>query len=146
MQALLLEERMLTELDNARSSRLIRSDSRDAFTPPTLLDALLDLMRRHGQSLRRCVNRLLRQERGRGKNGNDFRTFRNAELRGLLNRLKRNELDLRERLAVRVEALGGAEASISDPLYQRHYFAVESLEAQRVGVERELFRRDLLVN
>jgi hypothetical protein len=143
MQALLLEERTLTELDHARSSRLIRSATRGALAPSTVLDALLDLMRRHGRSLRRFVKRLLRQDRGRGNNGSDFRAFRNAELRGLLDRLQRNELDLRERLAIRVEALGGAEASISDPLYQRHYFAVESLEAQRAGVERELIRRDV---
>jgi|JI10StandDraft_1071094.scaffolds.fasta_scaffold276742_4 hypothetical protein len=35
--------------------------------------------------------------------GNEFRTYDNSELRGLLNRLQRNELDLRERLALRVE-------------------------------------------
>jgi hypothetical protein len=43
---------------------------------------------------------------------------------------------------MRVEALGGAAASISDPLYQRHYFAVQSLEAHRPRVESELVRRD----
>lgn len=42
MQALLLEERMLTELDHARLSRLIRSDSRGASASTTPLDALLD--------------------------------------------------------------------------------------------------------
>ena len=42
MQALLLEERMLTEFDHARLSRLIRPDSRGASAPTTPLDALLD--------------------------------------------------------------------------------------------------------
>lgn len=74
--------------------------------------------------------------------GNEFRTYDNSELRGLLNRLQRNELDLRERLAIRVEELGGPDASISDPLYQRHYFLVQSLEAERKEVESDLSRRD----
>lgn len=76
-------------------------------------------------------------------NGKELRAVDNAELRRLLNRLQRNELDFRERLAKRVEALGGPGASISDPLYQRLYFALESLEAQRAGVESELSRRDV---
>ena len=59
-------------------------------------------------------------------NRNELRTVDNAELRRLLDRFKRNELDFRERLATRVEALGGHDASISDPLYQRLYFALES--------------------
>jgi hypothetical protein len=71
---------------------------------------------------------MLRQGRGRGMNWNEFGTYDNAELCGLLNRLQRNELDLRERLATRVKELGGAGASISDPLYQRHYFAVDNTE------------------
>jgi len=73
----------------------------------------------------------------------EFKAFHSAELRSLLHRLKRNELDMRSRLAKRVEALGGPGASISDPLYQRHHFAVEALEAQRARVERELSRRDV---
>jgi hypothetical protein len=73
---------------------------------------------------------------------NDIRTFPNAELLGLPDQLQRNDQDLRQRLAMRVEALGGAAASISDPLYQRHYFAVQSLEAHRPRVESELVRRD----
>jgi hypothetical protein len=80
-------------------------------------------------------------------NRNELRRVDNAELRRLLDRFKRNELDFRERLATRVEALGGPGASISDPLYQRLYFALESLEAQRTGVESELSWRDVsLVN
>ena len=141
MQALLLEELKLTELDFGRPSRRICSGVCGAFAPHTLLDALLELLHRCGQSLRRSVNRLLLQKRGRGENGNEFRTYRNAELLGLLNRIQRSELDFRERLAVRVDELGAVVASISDPLYQRHYFAVESLEAQRARVEGELFRR-----
>ena len=74
-------------------------------------------------------------------NGYELRMHDNADLHMLLERLHRNELDFRERLARRVEALGGLEA-ISDPLYQRHHFAVESLKAQRVGVESELSRRE----
>jgi hypothetical protein len=74
-------------------------------------------------------------------NGYDLRMHDNIDLHMLLDRLHRNELDVRERLARRVEALGGLGA-ISDPLYQRHYFAVESLKAQRVGVESELSRRE----
>jgi len=142
MQALLLEERKFTKLNSARPSRLIRSGVCDAFAPLTLLDALREVLLRCGQWLRWSVHRMLRQMRALGENGNEFRTYRNAELRGLLNRIQRSELDLRKRLAVRIDELGGAEASISDPLYQRHYFAVESLEAQRAKVEGELFRRD----
>lgn len=78
---------------------------------------------------------------------NELTIVDNAELRRLLDRLQRNELDFRERLAKRVEALGGPGASISDPLYQRLYFALESLKAQRAAVESELSRRDVsLVN
>lgn len=74
-------------------------------------------------------------------NGYELRMHDNVDLHMLLDRLHRNELDVRERLARRVEALGGLDA-ISDPLYQRHYFAVESLKAQRAGVESELARRE----
>ncbi len=80
-------------------------------------------------------------------NRNELTTVDNAELRRLLDRLQRNELDFRERLATRVEALGGPGASISDPFYQRLYFALESLKAQRAAVESELTGRDVcLVN
>lgn len=141
MHALLLEERKLTELDRALSSRLIRCHVGGAFVPPASLDGLLGLLRRVGHSLYHWANRLPRQVRGR-TNGNEWRTFDNADLHGLLGRLQRNELDLRERLAIRVEELGGPDASISDPLYQRHYFLVQSLEAERKEVESELSRRD----
>ena len=42
MEALLLEERMLTESDHARLSRLIRRDSRGSSSSATPLDAVLD--------------------------------------------------------------------------------------------------------
>ena len=74
-------------------------------------------------------------------NGHDLRMHDNIDLHMLLDRLHRNELDFRERLARRVQALGGLSA-ISDPLYQRHSFALESLKAQRVAVEREITRRE----
>lgn len=141
MHVLLLEERKLTELDRALPSRLIRSNVGGAFAPAASLDGLLGLLRRVGQSLYQWANRLPRQVRGRTE-GNQWRTFDNDDLHGLRRRLQRNELDLRERLAVRVGELGGPDASISDPLYQRHYFLVKSLEAERTEVESELSRRD----
>ena len=141
MHALLLEERKLTELDRAQPSRLIRSHVDGAFAPPASLDGLLGLLRRVGHSLYQWANRLPRHVRER-TNGNEWRTCDNADLHGLLSRLQRNDLDLRERLAIRVEELGGPDASISDPLYQRHYFLVQSLEAERKEVESDLSRRD----
>jgi hypothetical protein len=138
-RTVLFDERMFTEFDHVRLSRFIRSDCPGAFDPATSLDALLGLMRHQFQRLRRCAYQW-RQRRG-GTNGNDWSTFRNAELLGLFDRVQRNEVDLRGRLAARVEAMGCAGASISDPCYQRHYFAVESLELQRDEVERELSRR-----
>lgn len=141
MHAHFLEERKLTDLDRALPSRLIRSHVGGSFAPHVSLDGLLGLLRRVGHSLYQWVNRLPRQVRGR-TSGNEWRTFDNDDLHGLLSRLQRNELDLRERLAIRVEELGGPDASISDPLYQRHYFLVKSLEAQRKEVEGELSRRD----
>lgn len=74
-------------------------------------------------------------------NGTEWGTFDKAELRMLLNRLERSELDFQTRLAQRVEALGGCDPSISDPLYQRHYFALEALKAQLAAVEGELSAR-----
>ncbi len=74
-------------------------------------------------------------------NGYELRMHDNVDLHMLLDRLHRNELDFRERLARRVEVLGGPPP-ISDPLYQRHVFALESVRAQRVAVESELSRRE----
>lgn len=42
MQALMLEERTLTELDHVRLSRLVHRDSRSPFPPDTPLDAVLE--------------------------------------------------------------------------------------------------------
>lgn len=142
MQALLPEEHTLEELDHARSSRPIDPASPGASAPATRLDEP-QRMRGRGQSLRRFVNRLLPQ-RGRGRNGDDFSALHDDELRGLLDRLRRNERDLRHRLADRIDALGGADAPVSDPLYQRHFFGLQSVEAHRAAVEGELLRRDVV--
>ena len=74
-------------------------------------------------------------------NGDYLKTAESAELRRLLDRLQRNERDLRRRLATRVAALGDPGSPISDPLYQRLFFALRSVEAQRGGAESELDRR-----
>jgi hypothetical protein len=74
-------------------------------------------------------------------NAYDLRMHDNVDLHKLLDRLSRNELDLQERLAKRIDELGSLDA-ISDPQYQRHFFAVEALKAQRIGVESELHRRE----
>jgi len=74
-------------------------------------------------------------------NDYELRMHDNVDLHMLLDRLHRNEVDLRERLAKRAGVLEGLDA-ISDPLYQRHYFAVESLKAERAAVEDELYRRE----
>ncbi len=74
-------------------------------------------------------------------NGYELRMHDNVDLHMLLDRLQRDEVDLRDRLAERAEVLAGMDA-ISDPLYQRYSLTAESLKAQRVGVERELHRRE----
>jgi hypothetical protein len=117
-------------MDRARQSRLIRLDSSRHICA-------------YG-SQRRAKLRP-RPEWEPVMNGYELRMHDNVDLHMLLDRLHRNELDFRERLARRVEALGGLSA-IGDPLYQRHYFALESLKAQRVAVESELSRREGLVD
>ena len=81
------------------------------------------------------------QERETEMNGYELRMHDNVDLHMLLDRLQRNEVDLRDRLAKRAEVLAGLDA-ISDPLYQRYSLAVESLKAERLGVESELYRRE----
>jgi hypothetical protein len=64
-----------------------------------------------------------------------------AELHGLIGRLRRAEQDLTARLADRRAALDGADRPMSDPLYQRLFLILEGLTEQRVAAERELRRQ-----
>jgi hypothetical protein len=70
-----------------------------------------------------------------------LRATGDAELQGLIGRLRRAEQDLAERLANRRAALGGADRPVSDSLYQRFFFILEGLSEQREAAERELSRR-----
>jgi hypothetical protein len=70
-----------------------------------------------------------------------LQTFGDSKLRGLVERLRRNDLDLQERLAARVPTLQDPDMPLSDPLYQRLYFTLKDLNTQRAEAERELARR-----
>lgn len=70
-----------------------------------------------------------------------LRATGDAELRGLIGRLRRVEQDLTERLAGRRAMPGGADRPVSDPLYQRLFFILEGLSEQRVAAESEFARR-----
>lgn len=52
--------------------------------------------------------------------------------------LRRTELDLHKRLAERRAALGDVGRPISDPLYQRLFFAHKNLSEERACAERDL--------
>jgi hypothetical protein len=73
-----------------------------------------------------------------------LRTTGEAELEGLIGRLRRADQDLTERLADRRAALDGADRPVSDSLYQRLFFILEGLSEQRAAAERELSRRAAL--
>jgi hypothetical protein len=76
-----------------------------------------------------------------GKITEHLRATGDAELQGLIGRLKRGEQDLVERLANRRAGLGGADRPVTDPLYQRLYTILEGLSEQRAAAESELSRR-----
>ena len=118
MQAQMLEERTLAELDHVRLSR-VRRRQRDRAHAPFAGSP------RPGLDVK----------------GSHLRTFENGELFRWLDQLRENERDLRRRLAARVAALGDPAAPISDPIYQTLSIALAGLEAQRVGAESELARR-----
>jgi hypothetical protein len=120
MQALTLKRSTLTDLDPIRRSRLVRSGARE----PT-----------------RGLTGSLRREDG----ANGMTTFDNADLVGWIEQLQGNERDLRSRLAARVAALGHPAAPISDPIYQRLFFALAGLEVQRAEAESVLARRVALL-
>ena len=64
-----------------------------------------------------------------------------AALLNMVQRLRRNELDMDARLASRLHAVSDPDMPTSDPLYQKLYFTAKRLKVQRAGVERELARR-----
>ena len=79
--------------------------------------------------------------------GNPFETYGSTDLLRLLDQLQGYEGDLRNRLATRIVEVGDPGLPISDPIYQRLFFALHSIEAQRAAAERELARRvDSLVD
>jgi hypothetical protein len=73
-----------------------------------------------------------------------LRATGDAELEGLIGRLRGAEHDLTERLADRRAALDGADRPVSDSLYQRLFFILEGLSEQRAAAEHELSRRAAL--
>ncbi len=75
------------------------------------------------------------------KRANHLETFENSGLFDWVDELHENERDLRTRLAARVAALGDPDAPISDPIYQRLFFALAGIEAQRAAAEGEVARR-----
>jgi len=67
---------------------------------------------------------------------NRQRRIDDAQVREAIGRLKQAEQELRERIAERRRALGGATAPITDPLYQRLALVLDGLEIRRVAAER----------
>jgi hypothetical protein len=62
-------------------------------------------------------------------------------LRGMIERLRRNERDFNARLAARLQSVADPDMPTSDPLYQRLHHTLKGLNVQRAEAERELARR-----
>lgn len=75
------------------------------------------------------------------KTKHTLRKLDDNALGGLIDRLRRNELDFEERLAARLQAVADPGMPASDPLYQRLRFTLKGLGVQRAEAERELAQR-----
>jgi hypothetical protein len=64
-----------------------------------------------------------------------------AKLHGVINRLRRYELDFKDRLARRRNEVRDPDVPVIDPVYKRLSFTLRDLKTRRARIERELARR-----
>ena len=71
----------------------------------------------------------------------ELKALEDTQLRALVERLQRYELDFRHRLAGRLRAIEDPSDPHGDSPYRRMSNTLDRLKAQRAKVERELSRR-----